>query len=100
MKSIYIWTNEVSGKRYVGRTNNIRGSRVFSHTREGAKGLLAKDIKRIGLSVFSIRVFPYPNFTKKELAEKERDWILALGTLEPNGYNKILPNPKRKKQSK
>ena len=100
MKGIYIWTNEVTLFQYVGKTRNIRSQTILRHTREKAVGLLAEDIRRYGLSRFSVKIHSFPNIDEKELSHKEREFILDLNTLAPNGYNKVLPNPESTKTKK
>ena len=92
MKGIYVWTNNKNGKQYVGRSAFIEG-RAMEHTHKNAKGLLAKAIREYGLDCFSLELHSYPGLHPGELHLKEREWILKLNTLKPNGYNSCLPHP-------
>ena len=94
MKGIYVFTNDINGMQYVGKSKRL-GTRILTHIKENAEGLLAESIKLHGLSNFSITLYPYPEVSDKELTSIERAKILELNTLVPNGYNKQLPQPEK-----
>lgn len=94
MKGIYVYTNENNGMQYVGKSTNLE-RRVLQHIEKNAQGLLAEAIKSCGLSNFTIRLYPYPDVSGKELASIEKAEILRLDTLVPNGYNQQLPEPEK-----
>lgn len=94
MQGIYVYTNENNGMQYVGRSTNLE-RRILHHIGKNAKGLLAEAIKSCGLSNFTLRLYPYPDVSGKELASIEKAEILRLDTLMPNGYNQQLPEPEK-----
>ena len=96
MQGIYVWTNKRDGKQYVGKSKNLSAGRPMKHFSPKAKGLLAEAIREQGLECFSLELRAYPNLSQDELAGKERELVLELGTLKPNGYNSRLPNPDKK----
>jgi group I intron endonuclease len=89
MGSIYLVTNMVNGKRYVGKTKTSLRQRWSNHcnaARTGSKQLLQKAIRKYGEERFLVvEIDSHEN--ESELYELEKKWIAALGTRPPNGYN-------------
>ena len=87
--TIYIWTNLVNPKQYVGQTTRILKKRIYEHKNQASskrtdKSLLSNAIKKYGIENFKIISFSCP--------EKDLDWTetfleAALNTIAPNGYN-------------
>jgi len=80
---IYIATNKINGKRYVGQTINL-GKRLNGHKNSKYNVPFAKAVKKYGIDGFEFITIRYKydflNFW-------ESHWIEALGTLHPYGYN-------------
>ena len=85
---IYILTNNVNGKQYVGKDSNMP-KRAKRHLRGDAETSPAihNAIKKHGRDVFSVQLIPYPNISHEALYAVEQWKIAQLGSLSPNGYN-------------
>lgn len=91
--SIYLLTNSVDGKQYVGQTRRIPRHRV------GGLGAWARKkiaggyrSSPIGTAIVTHGTKAFQCVTLQivdvcDADEAERYWIQRLGTLEPNGYN-------------
>jgi len=77
---IYLTTNLITGKQYVGQTTNIRKDYI------GSGLLIQKAIKKYGKENFK-RETLIECSSQEELNEQEEFWIAVLNTLQPNGYN-------------
>lgn len=88
---IYLLTNTVNGKCYVGQTTQSVEARWKQHCRDARRSnfrcrLLSKAIRKHGASAFSLSVLVTVT-TQAELDRQERTAVVALGTLAPAGYN-------------
>ena len=85
---IYILTNKVNDKQYVGRDVNLP-SRVKIHFSEKSLGcpLIHRAIKKYGCDNFTVEIIPYPGISNKALNAVEMWKIAELNTKAPNGYN-------------
>ena len=85
---IYILTNRVSGKQYVGKDSKLP-SRVNEHFKGSYKGsrLLCPAIKKYGIENFDLEVIPYLGISPESLYAVEQWKIAALDTKSPRGYN-------------
>jgi group I intron endonuclease len=84
--AIYVITNSVNGKQYVGLTNNL-SKRWSAHRKaEGRCPALHSAFKKYGLDSF---VFTHlmDVFNLEHAKEIERELIASKGTKVPNGYN-------------
>jgi group I intron endonuclease len=91
--SIYIVTNVVTEKWYVGKTGNTVWDRWIDHksnARRGANGYLYRSMRKYGENQFSVQtVAEVP--TEEEANNLERIWIILLGSHKENfGYNLTL----------
>ena len=84
---IYVITNLLNGKRYVGQTNNF-DSRIHYHMNYG-KLAIGKAIKKHGKHNFIAEKID-STFSPEKADEIETELIKRLNTIAPNGYN-ILP---------
>lgn len=87
---IYLITNTVNGKRYVGKTYYTDvGRRFREHLNESRqlhkKRSLTRAIRKYGESSFIVQELDTAN-TPEELSQKEIEWIARLGTY-PREYN-------------
>lgn len=88
MKCVYLRTNGINGKQYVGQTNNL------TKREECWKCLKAKYSnpyldnarKKYGLENFSLLILKKCD-SQEELDRWEKHYIKIFNTLNPNGYN-------------
>jgi len=83
MGIIYIATNAVNGKQYVGQTRDF-SRRVKWHLNSSRNTHFGHAIKKYGKAAFEFQQFQYP---VEELNKWEQYWIKELNTVSPNGYN-------------
>ena len=86
---VYLIRNLVNGKGYVGQTVQSLKYRWGQHRRSNGCWLLKRAIKKYGVDAFAITHLEYAS-SAGSLNEKERVWILKLGTHIPTGYNILL----------
>lgn len=92
MSYIYVITNDVNGKQYVGKTNNTIECRFKEHMYDrtrlrNEKRPLYEAMNKYGVEHFSIKQLE--ECSPEEAAEKEIYWISKLNTYN-NGYNATL----------
>ena len=81
---IYLITNRINGKKYVGQTVRMLKDRMYQHLNGDLYIDLA--IKKYGIENFTVEILDECK-TLDELNEREQYRIAELGTLHPNGYN-------------
>jgi len=92
---IYIVTNTVNGKQYVGQTRRGIKERWRKHVRRAMMqkwecAAIAAAIRKYGESVFTIvQTRLSPDATQAEIDEAEKQTIIRLNSMSPNGYNLI-----------
>lgn len=86
---IYIITNNINNKKYVGQSVDIK-RRLKSHFSSTNKSLLGHSIIKYGRDNFSIEII---EIEKELLDEAEKQKINELDCIHPNGYN-MLPGGK------
>ena len=100
LAGIYKITNTVTGKIYVGQSQNVYERKIehFTALRRGyhSNKLMQEEWNKNNRS-FRFDVIEFCPLTK--LNEREQYWIETLKTLEPNGYNQGWVPYKRKKKS-
>jgi len=92
--SVYLITNLINNKKYVGVTKNTIETRFKQHIKASTNSLNVIDrvIKRYGKENFKIELIEkFPNITEKNLLLKETFYIDKYNTLVDNGcgYNMI-----------
>lgn len=88
-RRIYVITNKLSGKAYVGQTKHSVKRRVQWHIRDAKRGrntLIAKAIRDYGIDNFEIKTLE-DGILSDYIDECERYWIEKLNTRMPFGYN-------------
>ena len=83
---VYLITNKVNGKQYVGQTIRSLEERWKDHCRVRDENYFHRAIRKYGPENFSLEIIDTAE-TDEELDEKEIFWIKELNTLFPNGYN-------------
>lgn len=84
---IYLITNIVNGKQYVGQTRRKAQRRWRQHITDSKhKSALHNAINKYGEDSFYLQILDEAN-SQEELNELERHWIFELSTLKPSGYN-------------
>ena len=84
---IYILTNKVNGKQYVGLDSNLP-CRVNDHL--AGKSLcpaILNAIRKYGSESFDVEIIPYTGISRESLCAVEKWKIFQLGTMSPSGYN-------------
>lgn len=99
---IYLITNKIDDKKYVGQTTRNINIRFAEHCR--ADSLIGRAIQKYGLPNFSIEIVAECT-SQDELDEKERLYIEKFNCKHPNGYNTAgggqhSLNPQNNKDSK
>lgn len=103
---IYVITNKITGKKYVGQTTKDTYDDRWNEHRypcKACKSLIGKAVRKYGKENFSIEVIDNA-ITTDELNKKEIYWIKELNTVSPKGYNisyggmNSMSNPKTRKQ--
>ena len=89
---IYVITHQAFGKQYVGLTIQTLERRWHDHCDAAVAGRIQgadsfhAALRTYGPEAFEIRQIDQGT-TKRDLEQKERDWIARLGTLATQGYN-------------
>lgn len=83
---VYLATNKINGKKYVGQTVRSLEERWKDHCRAKDDNYFHRAIHKYGVENFSLEVLDTAE-SGKELDEKEMFWIKKLNTLFPRGYN-------------
>lgn len=96
--AIYLITNLINGKQYVGQTRNFAWYRWISHysaakTIKGRSMLIARAINKYGKENFNFEVLEICK-SIQELNAREVFWAGEYGTMKPNGYNIKIGNGK------
>lgn len=85
-KVIYLWTNLVNGKQYVGQTNDIeRRIHSFKYSKIYANEYIDSDRKRYNYSNWKFDILRECDIEESDYWEKY--YIKELNTKYPNGYN-------------
>jgi len=82
---IYIITNKINGKCYVGQTRQQNPKRRWNQHRNDSRGILQKAIIKYGISNFEFKLLN--EVSNEILNEVEKNEIRERNTLAPNGYN-------------
>ncbi|MCG3177046.1 MAG: hypothetical protein MOGMAGMI_02012 [Candidatus Omnitrophica bacterium] len=85
---IYKITNTLTGKAYIGATDNLR-KRIASHKRQSnCNDLFHRDILKYGWDKFKVEILSDGICADEDADQKEREAIREHNTIAPNGYNK------------
>jgi len=87
---IYLVTNTINGKAYIGKTSKTVKGRWETHLQNAKMGLpyhLYRAIRKYGVDAFHVQTIAECN-NSEQLSELEKMWILLLGTHSTKyGYN-------------
>jgi group I intron endonuclease len=89
---IYLATNEINGKQYVGQTIHTLTYRWSQHRhaafKQNSQNVLAKALRKHGVDTWTVKVIDTAT-SREELDKKEIDYIVKLNThyLQGDGYN-------------
>ena len=90
---IYVITNAVNDKCYIGQTKKLLVERFSGHVRDALNGksdtCVAHAIRKYGVESFDIEILEECD-TQEQLNGREEHWIAKFGTFPPskgNGYN-------------
>ena len=82
---IYLITNMINGKSYVGQTIQKLSKRLSRHKNDKRPGL-GQAIQKYGWENFTHKILEECE-NREQLNEREIFWIAKLNTQTPNGYN-------------
>lgn len=85
LPGIYIITNLLNGKKYVGETLNVK-RRIAKHCKNNCQ-LIHSAFNKYGKENFDVYVEYFTNFSKEDLWKLEEELIKKFNCLTPNGYN-------------
>lgn len=91
MKTIYLITNLINGKQYIGQTSQSLKTRFDQHCTYSASTLIHNAIIEFGRENFIIEKLEELDNDKDAIAI-EKQYILEYNTLTPNGYNVFQGN--------
>ena len=83
---IYILTNKVNGKQYIGQSVDIK-ARLSQHFNTHSNQLISRAIQKHSAEQFEVKVIEYPHVSKEALNAIEKWYIHKHHTKVPNGYN-------------
>ena len=83
---IYILTNKVNSKQYIGQSVDIK-ARLSQHFNMHGNQFISRAIKKHSTEHFEVTVIEYPHVSKDALNAIEKWYIHKQQTKVPNGYN-------------
>lgn len=88
MYTVYLRTNNVNGKKYVGQTKDLKQREIQWRCLKlyYANQLLTEEREKYGFDNFELTILQEVE-TQEEAWELEKYYIKELNTLYPNGYN-------------
>lgn len=86
MGYVYLVTNTINGKQYVGKTMKSVERRWRSHCKGGDNTPIQNAIRKYGVESFTVETL-YETNDENVLAKAEQICIEELGTRRPEGYN-------------
>lgn len=94
LKTIYCFTNKINNKQYIGSTivkPNIRyNQHLYNATHKNVHQYnypLYQAIRKYGIENFNFEIIFQKECEEQEIRQIEKQYILKLNTLSPNGYN-------------
>lgn len=99
MSFIYVITNDINGKQYVGKTNHSIEYRFKQHINDSYKQKCGKRPLYIAMNKYGIEHFHITILEEcraEDAADREIYWIDKLNTYSHNGYNATCGGDSRK----
>lgn len=97
MNYIYCFTNLINGKQYVGSTvtsPNVRyNQHIYNAFHENVHQYnypLYVAMRKYGKENFKFEILVEQNCSEQEIRQLEKEYIIQLNTLSPNGYNQTV----------
>lgn len=88
--TVYLRTNLVNGKQYVGQTNNlVRRNHQFNSLKCEYNKYLDEDRLKFGVDNFDAKILAEVE-TREDAWELEQKYIKEYNTVFPNGYNRAF----------
>ena len=87
--SIYLITNNINHKQYVGKTSAKPSLRLKQHKWNNSNSLLHKAIMQDGIANFTVETIDVATSSAEALI-KEKEYILQYNTIHPLGYNLMI----------
>lgn len=84
--SIYIITNQITGKQYIGQTTMSVEFRFKTHCNGKPKQIISRAIRKYNRANFTVKEI-YVSFDKDDLDNTEQQLIVYYNTIVPAGYN-------------
>lgn len=95
--TIYMFTNKINDKKYVGSTivkpKTRYNQHIYNATHENVHQYhypLYEAMRKYGIDNFEFSIIEQLICTETELRQKEKEYIIKYNTLSPNGYNQTL----------
>lgn len=85
LPGIYIMTNIINGKVYVGESINIKNRLRMHRYRDNQ--VIHAAFQKYGIENFEVYVEYFPSFSKEDLVELEDKLVIKFDCKVPNGYN-------------
>ena len=82
---VYLITNQITGKKYVGQTSRTIARRFWEHANNN-KSAIGLAIQKYGRENFNIKVLEICA-SREQANERERYWIAFHNCIAPYGYN-------------
>jgi hypothetical protein len=89
---VYRIGNQITGKSYIGQTNNIE-RRIMEHLSGKGSPLLLVDLVKQNLKEFDFEVLEVIYTGNTDVNDLEDKYIKSYDSLAPNGYNQCLNAP-------
>lgn len=89
---IYMWTNNITLKSYIGYTGDgieFRWSKHLYRSQHGGDTYFDRSIRKYGAAVWSCKILS-ETASCEDAKKLEQQSILDFGTLAPNGYNSAI----------
>ena len=94
LNSVYCFTNQINGKKYIGSTiQNVEvryRQHIYNSTHENTHQYnypLYQAIRKYGIENFTFEVIYQSECTEEEIRAIEANYIHQYNTISPNGYN-------------
>ena len=84
---IYILTNKINQKKYVGKSAKNPKRRIERHKKEAGSPAIHRAIKKYGFENFDTEIINYKDASEEALNAIEKWQISKNESLTPNGYN-------------